>query len=201
MYIALTSAAGSIHWGDVATWVAAVGTSGSLLAGMYIILRDRMNGYRSQIDQFKFTMQAPEENDPVSLTLRVANSSLGVLYDIDTYLLCAGWFPNEGRQKMVGLHFSGYALSGRSVWTHPIFEGCDGVIRDSSTLLTTRITDLKGRTWLTGYMRMAKLVTWRTRWLVNRHIDSLQKSVRLQADVYEEVSSRDMTKTRMADGR
>ena len=40
-----------IQWGNFPAWVAAIGTSASLLAGMYIILRDRMIQYRVLVDQ------------------------------------------------------------------------------------------------------------------------------------------------------
>ncbi len=73
----LNELAASISWGDVPTWVAALGTSGTLITGMYIILRDRLNEYRSQFDDLRITVRISIEPGPEGkdLYLSIINNS------------------------------------------------------------------------------------------------------------------------------
>jgi hypothetical protein len=65
-----------INWGDVPAWVASLLTGGSLLLGFWILLRDRRNTDRAQIDRFAFWVEGGRpDRHTASILIHVRNSS------------------------------------------------------------------------------------------------------------------------------
>jgi hypothetical protein len=66
----------NVNWGDVPTWLASLLTGGSLLLGFSILLRDRRNADRVQVDQFAFWVEGDHrDGNTAAIIIHVINSS------------------------------------------------------------------------------------------------------------------------------
>lgn len=180
MYWAMHAYTVRVQWGDVATWVLAIGTSGTLITGLYIILRDRRNEYRSHIDQLSINapLKADSGTEGKSMILVILNHSFRTFYELDLYIMATARFTDETR-SLVGVYCGRGQLSLRKrVETEPMFQQIYSIIYDEFATLTFRVTDGSGRTWFKERGKPAQLVTWRNGGRVRRKLDHLEQRIR-----------------------
>jgi hypothetical protein len=181
MCCGLNALTANIKLGDVATWIAAIGTSGTLITGMYIILRDRMNQYRSQFDELiisAYLIPEPGLEERHMLILDISNRAWRSFVDVDIYCQVNGRFADE-TLKPIGFHCSRGSIQLRKKnITVPIYRGLLAVNYSSTVVLTYQATDAIGRTWLKERKKPAQLVTWRRRFFVQHKLERLNSKIR-----------------------
>jgi hypothetical protein len=159
-------------WGDVPTWVAAVGTSGSLITAMVIIHNNRMDRLRKYVDAF--TPNTYLVNNGVVLIIKnVLNRSF---FNFEFYGLVEVTLAS-GEKGYVGVRCSNLQLDDNTTATSPHFwSDCrDFDLQDS--VMTYLVTDTAGRTWLHERKKVDRLVPYRRKWLVQRKLARLEQTI------------------------
>ncbi len=180
MHPQLNSATSGINWGDVPTWIAALGTTGTLITGMYIILRGRLNSYRSQFDDLIITVildppTGPEEKE---LRLQVINNSWKSFAGVEIIGLALIQLFND-TSVLVGFKYHRGTIGSRTKSTTvPILGSIYFVDGSRPPVLTCWATDHVGRSWFKERQKRARLITWRNRFFLRRKFDRLESKVR-----------------------
>ena len=169
-----------MSWGDVPTWIAALGTSGTLITGMYIILRDRLNNYRSQFDNLTISVRLnpPTGTAEKDLYLMMTNNSWSVFSDVEI-LSMAHLQLSSGKQILIGFKSVRGSIMPRMITTTvPILRSVYALHTPPRPVLTYRATDHAGRTWFKERGKQARLITWRNRFFLQRKLDRLESNIR-----------------------
>jgi len=171
--------AANIKFGDIPAWIAALGTTGTLITGMYIILTNRTNQYRSQFDNLiVYARSAPEpDSEGRTVRLKIINRSSGNFHDIEIYGLTDADFSDGSNRPMAFYCHRAEIIQYQECVTGPIFTQVRAMNAGPSIVLTWRATDQVGRTWLKERRKPARLITWRNRCFVQRKLDQLKAKI------------------------
>jgi hypothetical protein len=168
----------SVNWGDIPTWVAAIGTSGTLATSMYIILKDRLTPYRSSVNELFFAFlprrDALAGEDGLILTFR--NPCSKPFFDLDLYFQTNAVLRG-GETKPVGCYFYLPQLGSNATYIETVFREVKTLDVGKDVILTYRITDTAGHRWLAERRKPTKLVTWRNSKQIDRKLERLDSSI------------------------
>lgn len=159
---------------------AAIGTSGSLLAAMLIIQRDRINGLRKPVNELSAQIKYGSDK---SFKLVIENPLERAFHDLEFCALAPVTFlPVEDGGRVedgyVGLRCKIRGVGRGVVLTFPSFWAHDFNESDSPQLIKMLVTDPTGRTWLRERKRVDRLITvWTRRWVQHnrdRFVEAIQ---------------------------
>ena len=186
-------------WGSLAEWVAALGTTGSLFAAIFLIRSDRRERLVARVDRVQVRIEPADDlkhADATSWELRIRNGTDLVAQDFTTFLLLQadtrGEHPLQDVQlKTVGLSFETPELPGSRTFRWALPEIETGAPRYEDAFVMARCR-FRGRTWLYVRGHAPRLLTrWNGRRL-NQEFDEYAKRAE-SADVYRRLEWRDRT--------
>jgi hypothetical protein len=182
----------SVNWGDVPTWVAAIGTSGTLATAMYIILRDRLNQYRSLVDELSFAFLPPRgaAAGDEGFVLTIPNPCNKPFFYLDFYFQ-ANAVLRSNETRPVGCYFYLPQLGTHKTYIDTVFQDVKKFDVGETAVLTYLIKDAAGHKWLVERNKPAKLVTWRNSKQVDRKLERLKSGIKVKCgDHYIEAKPR-----------
>jgi hypothetical protein len=156
----------------VPLWLAGMGTTGTLITGMYLIAQERRDRKRKLISGFSVSLYINSEDS--GLRMRLVNKGDEAVYDIEAYLIT--WARRtSGYTEDLACRLEAGQLGGRSCLecdVTPDIE-CIGTGRDA--IATWLVTDGGERTWLKKRRSMYRSKGLLAAWEVRRHMDHVRK--------------------------
>ena len=145
---------------------------------MYIILRDRLNQYRSFVTVVRRILpprDAVAGKEGFSLTIQ--NPCDKPFFDLEFYFQ-ANAVLRSYETRPVGCYFYLAQLGTHKTYIDTIFQDVKTFDVSEKAVLVYLITDTAGRKWLVERRKPAKLVTWRNSKQVDRKTERLKSGIK-----------------------
>jgi hypothetical protein len=158
---------------DLPIWLAGIGTTGTLVSGVYLTQQDRQDRKRSLISPVRCSISLGRV-DPSTLTLTVRNPTPDPVYDLAYYVIAKVTLAS-GETKSLGCRFWMTEFGAPWRFEFDILQGVRSVDVGPESASTSITTDIAGRTWLKRRRRGYQQKTLFTRWKIDRQIAHLEE--------------------------
>lgn len=158
---------------EVPVWLAGIGTTGTLVTGMYMMLQDRQDRKRSLILPVRCTVSLGRVDDS-TLTLVTVNPTPDPIYDLTYYVIANVTFVS-GETKGVGCRFRYTELGGGWRFEYDVLQDVRNLNVGPEAVSTCIATDIAGRTWLKQRRKSYRQSTSLTKWGISRRMTRFEK--------------------------
>lgn len=156
----------------VPLWLAGVGTTGTLMTGMYLIAQERRDRKCKLISGFRVSLYISSEDS--ILRLRLVNKGDETVYDIEAYLIT--WAKRtSGRTEDLACRLETGQLGGRSCLECDVAPDIASIGTGKDAIATWLVTDGGERTWLKKRRSMYRSKNLLTAWEMRRDMTHVRK--------------------------